>query len=293
MSNPSARLSQAVYVLLIMFAAGNPAEKMQQWSKKLNYDPFTDESCEPSDTASRPESPEADQPAAAAAAPSSSKPRRKAGKLDVAASEAAWDAVAARTSADGSSSSSSEVPASIKKVSNMHVHVNGKSHAAAANGNGSSSKSAALSSKQQQQQQQQQGAAAAAGSGEDAQQQHWNPEEAKQYMYEQVTGHQHLQSSQEHGHEQQQQQQPVAPAAAAAAAPAAAAGGQLASAAERLKAAGAIGGVHGVSASAWRCAAYSLAAQQRHHAGNVMCLAHQWLLRHDWSLPACRNSSCR
>ncbi|WIA19690.1 hypothetical protein OEZ85_005618 [Tetradesmus obliquus] len=226
---------------------GNPAEKMQQWSKKLNYDPFADEGCV-TEADSRPESPLAEQPAAAAAAApsssSSSKSRRRPGKLDVAASEAAWDAVAARTM-DGTDSSGSSIPASIKQVSGMHVHVNGKHHPAAANGNGSSSSklsAAEAAAATGRIEQQQQAAAAAAGSSADAQQQqqHWNPEDAKQYMYEQVTGHQHLQPPLEHSHEQQQQQeqQPAAPKAAAADA-------KLATAAERLRSAAALGGVHG------------------------------------------------
>jgi hypothetical protein len=136
----------------------------------------------------------------------------------------------------------------------MHVHVNGKHHPAAANGNGSSSSTppaaaaAAAPSKQEQQQHKQQQDAAAAAAGSSAeQQQHWKPEDAKQYMFEQVTGHQHLQPPLEH---EQQQQQP--PATQAAAAPAAA-DGQLASAAERLRSAGAIGGVHGVSVPFCHC----------------------------------------
>jgi hypothetical protein len=212
---------------------------MQQWSKKLNYDPFAEESSTPA--VSRPETPVAEQPAAAAApaAASSSGSRRKLGKIDVAASEAAWDAVAARTSVDGSekssgSSSSSSVPAGIKQVSGMHVHVNGKQHHAAnANGNGSSSSKPSEPA----------AAAAAAPGKEEQQQQHWQPEDAKQYMFEQVTGHQHLQPPLEHSNQQQQQQQqqPVAPVVAAAA------DSKVASVAERLRAAGAIGGVHGVS----------------------------------------------
>lgn len=167
---------------------------MQQWSKKLQYDPFATPDA-------------AAAPAAAAQQPLEASPDVRRVPPAVAAAEAAWDAVAARSLEDAefedalrssSSSSASNGQASngsngkagasstgAKVKAGFHVHVvNGASHAAAGAGLAAAAAQEPPAA-----------AAAAPPAAEQQPQQHWQQLEAQQYVFEQVTG-QHQQSQQ-------------------------------------------------------------------------------------------------